>query len=99
MPGGRHQQQSPDGTAAPIGQQIFRFWQHRTLLAKVWGREYVDENEYLKVLVQLADTKRSQIVANYELGFARSRLRTLLRWDASKPLRLTEELVRSELPW
>lgn len=26
--------------------------QHRTLLAKVWGREYVDETEYLKVHVQ-----------------------------------------------
>ena len=26
--------------------------QHRTLLAKVWGREYIDETEYLKVHVQ-----------------------------------------------
>ena len=51
------------------------------------------KNEYLKVLVQLADTKHKRIIANYELGFARSRLRTLLRWDARKPLRLTEELV------
>ena len=25
---------------------------HRTLLAKVWGREYIDETEYLKVHVQ-----------------------------------------------
>jgi outer membrane protein len=51
------------------------------------------KNEYLKVLVELADTKRDRIVANYDLGFARSRLRTLLRWDAGRPLRLTEELV------
>jgi outer membrane protein len=51
------------------------------------------KNEYLKVLVQLADTKRKRIIADYELGFARSRLRTLLRWDAKQPLRLTEELV------
>lgn len=51
------------------------------------------KNEYLKVLVQLADTKHKRIIANYDLGFARSRLRTLLRWDAGKPLRLTEELV------
>jgi DNA-binding response OmpR family regulator len=26
--------------------------QHRTLLAKVWGREYIDESDYLKVHVQ-----------------------------------------------
>ncbi len=51
------------------------------------------KNEYLKVLVQLADTKRKRIIANYDLDFGRSRLRTLLRWDARKPLRLTEELV------
>jgi outer membrane protein len=51
------------------------------------------KNEYLKVLVQLADTKHKRIIADYELGFARSRLRTLLRWDARQPLRLTEELV------
>ncbi len=51
------------------------------------------KNEYLKVLVQLADRKRARIVANYDLDFARSRLRTLLRWDARRPLRLTEELV------
>ena len=51
------------------------------------------KNEYLKVLVQLADTKHKRIIANYELGFARSRLRTLLRWDGDRPLRLTEELV------
>jgi outer membrane protein len=50
------------------------------------------KNEYLKVLVDLADTKRSRIVANYDLGFAESRLRTLLRWDGNRPLRLTEEL-------
>jgi len=51
------------------------------------------KNEYLKVLVQLADTKHKRIVANYDLDFARSRLRTLLRWDGNRPLRLTEELV------
>jgi outer membrane protein TolC len=50
------------------------------------------KNEYLKVLVDLADTKRRRIVANYDLGFAQSRLRTLLRWDGNRPLRLTEEL-------
>jgi len=26
--------------------------QHKTLLAKVWGREYIDETDYLKVHVQ-----------------------------------------------
>ena len=31
--------------------------QHRTLLAKVWGREYVDEMDYLKVHVQRIRTK------------------------------------------
>ncbi len=51
------------------------------------------KNEYLKVLVQLADTKHKRIIANYDLDFARSRLRTLLRWDGNRPLRLTEELV------
>jgi outer membrane protein len=51
------------------------------------------KNEYLKVLVQLADTKHKRIIANYDLDYARSRLRTLLRWDGDRPLRLTEELV------
>jgi outer membrane protein len=51
------------------------------------------KNEYLKVLVQLADTKHKRIIANYDLDFARSQLLTLLRRDAGKPLRLTEELV------
>ena len=51
------------------------------------------KNEYLKVLVQLADTKHKRIIANYDLDFARSRLRTLLRWEGNRPLRLTEELV------
>ena len=51
------------------------------------------KNEYLKVLVQLADTKHKRIIANYDLDFARSRLRTLLRWDGNRPLRLTEELI------
>ncbi len=51
------------------------------------------KNEYLKVLVQLADTKHKRIIANYDLDYARSRLRTLLRWDGNRPLRLTEELV------
>ena len=31
--------------------------QHRTLLAKVWGREYIDEMDYLKVHVQRIRTK------------------------------------------
>lgn len=51
------------------------------------------KNEYLKVLVQLADTKRKRIVASYDLGYARSRLLTLLRWDANESLRLTEQLA------
>ncbi len=51
------------------------------------------KNEYLKVLVQLADTRHKQIVANYDLDYARSRLRTLMRWDANRPLRLKEELA------
>ena len=51
------------------------------------------KNEYLKVLVQLADMKHKRIIANYDLDYARSRLRTLLRWDGNRPLRLTEELV------
>jgi outer membrane protein len=51
------------------------------------------KNEYLKVLVQLADTKRKRIVASYDLGYARSRLLTLLRWNANESLRLTEQLA------
>ena len=34
---------------------------HRTLLAKVWGREYVDETDYLKVHVQRIRSKFASI--------------------------------------
>ena len=35
--------------------------QHRTLLAKVWGREYIDETEYLKVHVQRIRAKFASV--------------------------------------
>lgn len=35
--------------------------EHRTLLAKVWGREYLDETEYLKVHVQRIRSKFAAI--------------------------------------
>jgi two-component system KDP operon response regulator KdpE len=34
---------------------------HKTLLAKVWGREYVDETDYLKVYVQRIRSKFASI--------------------------------------
>jgi len=34
--------------------------QHKTLLAKVWGREYIDETDYLKVHVQRIRRKFSE---------------------------------------
>ena len=38
--------------------------QHRTLLAKVWGREYIDETEYLKVHVQRIRSKFESLAEN-----------------------------------
>jgi DNA-binding response OmpR family regulator len=38
-----------------------RVVQHKTLLAKVWGREYVEETEYLKVHVQRIRSKFAEI--------------------------------------
>lgn len=38
-----------------------RVVQHKTLLAKVWGREYIEETEYLKVHVQRIRSKFSEI--------------------------------------
>ena len=35
---------------------------HKTLLAKVWGREYIDETDYLKVHVQRIRRKFAEIV-------------------------------------
>jgi DNA-binding response OmpR family regulator len=35
--------------------------QHKTLLAKVWGHEYVDETDYLKVHVQRIRSKFAQV--------------------------------------
>lgn len=35
--------------------------EHRTLLAKVWGREYLDETEYLKVHVQRIRAKFAEV--------------------------------------
>ncbi len=37
--------------------------EHRTLLAKVWGREYIDETEYLKVHVQRIRAKFAEVSA------------------------------------
>jgi len=34
--------------------------QHKTLLAKIWGREYIDETDYLKVQVQRIRRKFSE---------------------------------------
>ncbi len=44
--------------------------QHKTLLAKVWGREYIDEADYLKVHIQRIRSKftaidpKAQLIAN-----------------------------------
>ncbi len=35
--------------------------QHKTLLAKIWGREYIDETDYLKVHVQRIRRKFAEI--------------------------------------
>ena len=40
---------------------------HRTLLAKVWGRDYVDESDYLKVHVQRIRAKFGQLLPAAEL--------------------------------
>jgi DNA-binding response OmpR family regulator len=40
---------------------------HRTLLAKVWGREYVDETDYLKVHVQRIRKKFDAVLPGFEL--------------------------------
>lgn len=36
--------------------------QHKTLLAKVWGREYIDETDYLKVHVQRIRRKFAEVL-------------------------------------
>jgi DNA-binding response OmpR family regulator len=40
---------------------------HQTLLAKVWGREYVDEVDYLKVYIRRLRTKLNDDPQNPEL--------------------------------
>ena len=40
---------------------------HETLLAKVWGREYIEEVDYLKVYVRRLRTKLSDDPQNPEL--------------------------------
>ncbi len=40
--------------------------QHRTLLAKVWGREYIDESEYLKVHVQRSRAKFAAVNPDFD---------------------------------
>ncbi|MCZ6539626.1 MAG: winged helix-turn-helix domain-containing protein, partial [Chloroflexi bacterium] len=39
---------------------------HKTLLAKVWGREYIDETDYLKVHVQRIRKKFSKALPGLE---------------------------------
>ena len=41
--------------------------QHRTLLAKVWGREYIDEMDYLKVHVQRIRSKFNSVADNTDV--------------------------------
>ncbi|MCH8223219.1 MAG: response regulator transcription factor [Chloroflexi bacterium] len=41
--------------------------QHRTLLAKVWGREYIDEMDYLKVHVQRIRSKFNAVEDNADV--------------------------------
>ncbi|MEE9269980.1 MAG: response regulator transcription factor [Candidatus Krumholzibacteria bacterium] len=41
--------------------------QHRTLLAKVWGREYIDEMDYLKVHVQRIRSKFNAVEDNVDV--------------------------------
>lgn len=40
--------------------------QRRTLLAKVWGREYIDETDYLKVHVQRIRAKFAAVNPNFD---------------------------------
>ena len=40
--------------------------QHKTLLAKVWGREYVEESDYLKVHVQRIRRKFADVQPNLD---------------------------------
>ena len=40
--------------------------QHRTLLAKVWGREYIEETEYLKVHVQRIRSKFASVSPGFD---------------------------------
>ena len=39
---------------------------HKTLLAKVWGREYIEETDYLKVHVQRIRKKFSEALPGFE---------------------------------
>lgn len=39
---------------------------HKTLLAKVWGREYIDETDYLKVHVQRIRKKFSEALEGFD---------------------------------
>jgi len=43
-----------------------RVVQHKTLLAKVWGREYIDEIDYLKVHVQRIRLKFAAVDAEFD---------------------------------
>ena len=51
------------------------------------------KNDLLKVIVQLADTKRNQILASHQLELARSQFNILLRRSMEEPVVLTETLA------
>ncbi len=53
----------------------------------------IPKNDYLKVLVQLADTKRKKIIATQKDDFVKAQFKTLLRWDRNQPVRLKETLA------
>ncbi len=68
---------SYDGVKAPLTPTEYNLLYHltknhpnvvqrRTLLAKVWGREYIEETEYLKVHVQRIRAKFAAINPNFD---------------------------------
>ena len=75
------------------GQAVTQLESHAEVARQFFETGMIPKNDMLKSLVQLAQARRRRIVAVSQLDLARSQLRTLLRWEERRPVKLREALA------
>lgn len=73
-------------------QAVAQLESHEEVARQFYETGMIPKNDVLKVVVQLADTRRKRIQASHQLEMARSQFNTLLRRDMDAPVLLSESL-------